>query len=113
MLIQIDQLRNTVLDQIFEEIRSIDCRIRCRDLMVSLGYNNYDRFDSAIESAKKTCYSLNIPVRYHFKTVFIDDGSAVHQEYLLSPYACYLTTMNADDSLPAVARIQLYLLKRK
>jgi hypothetical protein len=81
--------------------------------MESLGYSNDNLFESAIESAKKACYCLNIPVRHHFKTIFVDDGRVIHQEYLLSHLACYLITMNADSSLPAVARAQLYLLKRK
>ena len=113
MLIQIDKLTNTILDTIFEDIQSIDCRFRCPDLMASLGYNNYQLFEPAIESAKRACYSLNIPLRYHFKTVFIDDGKSIHQEYLFSHLACYLITMNADLSLPAVARAQFYFLKRK
>jgi hypothetical protein len=113
MLVQIEKRTNTILDDIFEDIRSIDCRFRCLDLMESLGYKDYDLFEQAIESAKKACYCLSIPVRHHFKTVFIDDGRSIHQEYLFSHLACYLITMNADSSLPAVASAQMYFLRGK
>jgi hypothetical protein len=81
--------------------------------MKSLGYDRYDLFEPAIESARKVCYSLDIPLRYHFKMIFIDDGCSIFKEYLFSPLACYLITMNADSSLPAVARAQLYFLRSK
>jgi hypothetical protein len=113
MLVPLDKLNNIILDTIFEDIRSIDCHFRCLDLMESLGYNNFDTFEIAIESAKKACYSLDIPLRYHFKTVFIDDGKSIHKEYLFSHLACYLITMNADSSFPAVARAKLYFLNKK
>ena len=113
MLIPVDILTNTLLEAIFDDIRSMDCRFQCFDLMESLGYENYYLFEPAIESAKKACLSLNIPLRYHFKSVFIYDGSSIHKEYLFSHLACYLITMNADSSMPAVARAQLYFLKKR
>jgi hypothetical protein len=113
MLVQIEKRTNTTLDNIFEDIRSIHCRFNCLDLMEALGYTDYDSFEVAIESAKKACYCLNIPVRHHFKTIFVDDGRSIHQEYLFSHLACYLITMNADSSLPAVASAQMYFLRGK
>jgi hypothetical protein len=113
MLVPFDQLHNAILEDIFDDIRSMDCRFHCTDLMESLGYEKYELFEPAIEAAKKACLSLNILVRYHFKTIFIYDGKSIQKEYLFSHLACYFITMNADSSMPAVARAQLYFLNKK
>lgn len=113
MLVPIDKINNALLDELFDDIRSMDCRFQCADLMESLGYEKYGLFEPAIEAAKIACYSLNIPIRYHFRTVFISDGNSIHKEYLFSHLSCYLITMNANSSMPAVARAQLYFLNKK
>jgi hypothetical protein len=113
MLVPVDILNNALLDAIFDDIRSMDCRFRCLELMESLGYEKYDLFEQAIEAAKKACFSLNIPVGYHFKTIFISDGKSMNKEYLFSHLACYLITLNADSSIPAVARAQVYFLSKR
>jgi hypothetical protein len=81
--------------------------------MRALEYDDRELFQKAIISAMKACTSLDIPVRYHFKSVFISRDDGIAREYKLSGLACYFITMNADPGYPAVAKAQFYYFNKK
>lgn len=82
-----------------------------RDLMNTLGYKDYNNFKKSINKAISICASLNIDVEDNFKkTKRIIDNKET-EDYKLSRFACYLTTMNSDIKKPEVAKAQAYLAK--
>jgi hypothetical protein len=113
VLVPYDPFENLKLDNILEEILACHCQVYGQDLMRVLEYSDRELFQQAVVSAMKACTALDIPVRYHFKSVFIGRDDGIVREYKLSGLACYFVTMNADSSYRTVAQAQLYYLRRK
>jgi hypothetical protein len=111
MLVLYDPLENIKFANIIEEIITCHCQVYSQDLMKALEYDDRELFQQALFAAKKACTALDIPVRHHFKSVFISREDAIVREYKLSSLACYFVTMNADPSHPTVARAQYYFIR--
>ncbi|MCC6866495.1 MAG: damage-inducible protein D [Ignavibacteria bacterium] len=83
-----------------------------RDIMVSLGYDDYRKFLKAIERAISTCISLQITVDENFISIEREINSVTLKDYKLSRFACYLTAMNGDTKKPEVAKAQAFFIKQ-
>lgn len=86
-----------------------------RDLGPLLGYNKWQRFEDAINRAKKSCETNGNPIEHHFtgagKMVEVGSGAKRKtKDYFLSKYACYLIAMNGDVRKPEIAAAQAYFL---
>lgn len=82
-----------------------------RDLMITLGYKDYNTFHKSINKAIGICASLNIDIVNNFVGIKrIIDGKEV-EDFKLSRFACYLIAMNSDIKKPEVAMAQAYLAK--
>ncbi len=84
-----------------------------RNLYKLLGYSTWQKFQTALEQAKKACENSGQEVSDHFnlqvKMVKLGSGAQRKTEdYQLSRYACYLVVQNADPSKPIVALGQTY-----
>lgn len=84
-----------------------------RELGKLLGYTRFDKFEPAIERAKKACEQSGQAVSDHMSQVghMIRTGKGAKrpaENYELSRYACYLIVENADPSKPIVALGQTY-----
>lgn len=84
-----------------------------RQLYKLLGYSTWQKFQIAIEQAKKACENSGQAISDHFnlqvKMVTVGSGATRKTEdYHLSRYACYLIIQNADPSKPIVALGQTY-----
>jgi len=84
-----------------------------RDLHKLLGYSTWQKFQYAIEQAKKACENSGQDVSDHFnlQVKMIRAGKGAKrsiEDYQLSRYACYLVVQNADPSKPIVAIGQMY-----
>ena len=100
----------------FDAIRHEDEQIgefwSARELYKLLGYSTWQRFQVAIEHAKKACQESGQAISAHFnvdvKIVKAGATSKPREDYRLSRYACYLIVINADSSKPVVALGQTY-----
>jgi len=81
-----------------------------RDLMTSLGYENWQLFTNAIHRATGTCTTLNILVGDNFRRIRRQIGGLEYDDYKLSRFACYLIALNGETYQPRVAAAQAYFL---
>jgi DNA-damage-inducible protein D len=79
------------------------------NLMIQLGYENWQTFQKAINKAMTTCNTLSIPIMENFVQIqTIDESGKTGYDFKLSRFACYLIVMNADSKKTAVAQAQAY-----
>ncbi len=83
-----------------------------RDLMKLLGYSKWQRFQDAIERAKVSLQNSEGNPSKHFIHL---PGAASGKgrfgdNYKLSRYAAYLTTLNGDPRKPEIAQAQAYFV---
>lgn len=71
-----------------------------------LGYKSLKTFTPSINKAKNICVQLNIPVDQNF--IPMDDSK--EQDYKLTKFACFLTSLQADARKPIVKRARQYFL---
>lgn len=104
-------------ESIFDSIKHIDEEGNeywsARELQKALGYNKWERFSNAIESAKKACINSGYDINDHFpeagKMINLAKGAQRQiDDYKLSRYACYLIAQNADSRKEVVALAQTY-----
>jgi DNA-damage-inducible protein D len=84
-----------------------------RNLYKLLGYSTWQKFQAALEQAKKACENSgqNVSDHFNFQVKMIKAGKGAQrktEDYQLSRYACYLVVQNADPSKPIVALGQTY-----
>ncbi len=101
----------------FDAIRQIDEDGQeywsARKLYKLLGYSTWQKFQYALDQAKKACEKSGQQISDHFnlqvKMAKIGSGAQRRTEdYRLSRYACYLAVQNADPGKPIVALGQTY-----
>ncbi|KLI13787.1 hypothetical protein [Brachyspira hyodysenteriae] len=67
-----------------------------RDLMITLGYKDYNTFKKPINKAISICASLNIDFSDNFVAIKrMIDGKEV-EDFKLSRFACYLIAIERD-----------------
>ena len=102
---------------IFESIKHIDKFGKefwyARELMTTLEYKRWDKFNNVITSAKVACEKSNNMIDDHFSQVgkMVEIGSKTKRktlDYKLSRYACYLIAQNGDSRKKNVALAQTY-----
>lgn len=83
-----------------------------RELYKLLGYSTWQRFQHAIEQAKKACQESKQAIDDHFnlnvKIVKAGATTKPREDYRLSRYACYLIVLAGDESKPVVALGKVY-----
>ena len=106
------EVEKRLLRKLNEALAMRQCIYRASDLMHALTYRNVHEFGAVVEKAKNASFGLRIPLGYHFKSIYISRPEGLYREYRLSRFACYLITVNADSSYPAVARAHVLLVIR-
>lgn len=81
-----------------------------RDLMRSLGYDDFTSFHKVINKAVAVCTSLGISVMEHFTQFERVVGGKNVPDFKLTRFACYLIAMNGSVKKPEVAKAQLYFV---
>ena len=84
-----------------------------RDLQPLLGYDQWRRFEQAIERAQTSCRESGNAPENHFagagKMVALGSGSERQVvDFHLSRFACYLIALNGDPRKPEIAHAQKY-----
>lgn len=87
--------------------------IYARNLMETLGYAKWEKFQNPIEKAREACKNSENRVEDHFlhvgKMVTLGSGSERKiDDVKLTRYACYLIAMNGDSRKSEVAFAQNY-----
>ncbi len=78
------------------------------ELMTRLGYTSYLSFANVINKAISSCAQLGIQIPDAFiQTTAVIDGKTI-STYRLTRFACFLTTMHADDKKTQVAAAKIY-----
>jgi len=103
---------------LFESIKHLDEKTgaeywSARELMKSLGYNEWRNFESVIRkarnAAKNSYYNINDHFGHLTKVVEVGNDSVREiTDYRLSRYACYLIAMSGDSKKPNIAHAQTY-----
>jgi DNA-damage-inducible protein D len=101
----------------FESIKKIDGNgveyWTARELMMVLGYSNWQNFEIVIKKAKQSCLESMQILNNHFTDIskMIEIAKTAMRDvkdYKLDRYACYLIAQNGDPSKPEIARAQTY-----
>jgi len=84
-----------------------------RELAPLLGYDTWQRFESAIKRAQIACAQIGQIVGDHFsgaaKMVKLGSGAKRQvKDFILSRFACYLIAQNGDPRKPEIAQAQAY-----
>jgi DNA-damage-inducible protein D len=115
-----DQINKVVINgphKDFEKIKKIDeDNIEywtARELMIILGYSNWQNFYIVIKKAKEACTNSRQFPQDHFidisKMTKIGHGIVRRiDDYKLTRYACYLIAQNGDSSKKEIAFAQTY-----
>jgi len=106
-----------VRQKTFEELKQVNSYgaeyWSARDLQPLLGYNQWRRFEDAINRAKTSCQQSGNDPSYHFagagKMIVLGKGGEREvYDYHLSRFACYLIAQNGDPRKPQIANAQKY-----
>lgn len=105
---------------IFDDIRHDDMSREfwsARELQKILGYASWDKFQNAINRAKKSFETSKITKYYNINDHFCQAGKMIRTgkgaertvvDFELSKYACYLIAQNGDPDKPEIAQAQAY-----
>ena len=79
--------------------------------LLSNGFSDMRQINEAIDRAIQICLSSStFSIKKNFKPVYISDNGNMLCDWKLSPIARKLVIVNADASIPIVAKIQFELL---
>lgn len=84
-----------------------------RDLMPMLGYEEWRKFDGAVDRARAACLNAGTDPKWNFvASAKVSASGPAAKDYDLTRYACYLVAMNGDPRKPEVAAAQAYFAIR-
>ncbi|AMS02444.1 antirepressor [Gordonia phage Zirinka] len=101
----------------FDSIRRVTSEGRefwsARDLMPLLGYDEWRKFDGAIDRARISASNAGYTVTDHFVgAAKVAASGPAAKDHHLSRYACYLIALNGDPRKPEIAAAQTYFVIR-
>ncbi len=110
-------LRNASRHNIFDEVEDAVINSMLHFKATSLheaGFESFDELYRAVERAMRTCRNAGIPVREHFKSVYISDENEhlVIQDWMLSKFAYLLVMLNGMPDNPLVGQLQVRLIQK-
>jgi hypothetical protein len=79
-------------------------------LQEDLGYKDEAELQQALSRTFDVCCLMHIPIRDHFRQVWVCDRNGLRTDWQLSDLGLYLLLVNGNSCNPHVARAQLFLL---
>jgi len=102
-------------DDIFEYIPFFQVPLRhlASELFDEFGIRDEEELDNNLKKAFEVCCTLHIPIKEHFKKVYLYAQGQIHTDWLLSDMASYLLLLNGNTRNHVVAKAQMYLVNKK
>lgn len=103
----------SVLDDFEEAFNNRELHFMASTLE-GVGFEPMEEITYAIERAMRICRNCGVPLRKHFKTIYIADDAhhMVRRDWRLSKLAYSLVMLNGPTDNPMVGRVQLEILSR-
>lgn len=108
-LVVYEKRSSDAIDDFSKAVTDTELRYYASSLM-ELGIGSIDEIHGAIGRAMQICNALHVPVRSHFKVIYLYKNGTLITDWRLSEMARKLVLLNADPTNPVVAKIQLRLL---
>ena len=86
-----------------------ELQYRASDLE-SYGLHTFYEMEAAVERAMQVCRTLDLPVRAHFKVIYISQDHQLYCDWRLSALGRKLVLLNANPSNRYIARLQIELM---
>ena len=80
------------------------------ELATLLGYEGLESFRKCMNRAMAACAQLQIPIHETFISVSREVGGKTVEDFKLTRFGCYLTTLNCDPKKERVAKAQAYFV---
>jgi hypothetical protein len=88
-------------------------RYYARDIMSELGYENIEQLQNTVKRVSCILKTLEIPIDQNIRAIYrSDENLQMYQDWILSPLAYFLLTINGQSTNPSVGRAQLNLFMR-
>ncbi len=105
-------------ESVFNSIKHVDGNgiefWYARELMPTLGYISWQKFQGVISKAQFACQNTGASIDEHFEflpeaiRISTSGRGRLGDDFKLTRYACYLTAMNGDPRKPEIAAAQSY-----
>lgn len=104
--------RSRIFDELEEALIHQALNYKASNLW-SKGFETPEGLSQAVARAMRVCRSTGIPLREHFKPVYVSDDEEhlVVQDWRLSKFAYLLVLLNAERERPLVGRLQVRLIR--
>ena len=103
---------STAFDAFRDAVADHALRFRASDLREA-GFEPEEEVSRAVARAMQICSGCGVPIREHFKTVYVGDHHehTVSRDWMLSRFAYTLVVMNGAADNPLVSRLQFQVIK--
>ena len=104
---------NTTVDALEEAINNQNLIFNARSL-ADMGFATHAEISAAVERAIRVCSHNGLPIKEHFKPIYIADYNShtVSRDWKLSKLAYTLVMINGTCDNPMVGRLQLEILNK-
>lgn len=102
-------------EEVFEYIPFYQAPLRhlASELLPEFGIRSEEELEQNLEKAFEVCLAMHIPIKEHFKKVFLYTDGQLYTDWLLSDMGSYLLLINGNTRNYYVARAQMYIINRE
>ncbi len=105
-------IRSLVINQFNESLLESELKYIASDLLLH-GFRDMHQINEAINRSMQICLSSSLSIRTNFKPIYISKRREIMCDWKLSTLGRKLVLVNADASIPLVAKFQMELLNHK
>jgi hypothetical protein len=112
-IVEINPPQHNLSDRLEEALTDRNLIFKASSLF-ELGFKSHLEIADAIDRAMTVCDGAGIPVSDHFKMIYLSDHDhhTVLKDWRLSKLAYTLMMLNGHCDNPAVARLQIHVIKK-
>lgn len=112
MLLRINTTENAYFEEFLRGLHDRKLRYYASDIQETLGMLTVRQLKDSIGRAMDVLRAQQLPVDEHFKPIYRCEEKSVILDWKLSELGYCLVLLNGHPSHPAVARMQLDLIKK-